>query len=72
MKKERYMNKNLEEAARDQAPEFLTIRQASNLLQVSMPTLKKYSDKGIISRHRIGNRILYIRRELVEAVIGKK
>jgi len=51
---------------------FLTSKQAANLLSISLPTLRKYRKAGIIPAHQLGNRILYLRNEVLEAVIKGK
>lgn len=38
------------------SPEYLTIRQACELLQVHPNTLRNWDKKGVLSAHRIGVR----------------
>lgn len=42
---------------------------ASKLLKVSLPTLTKYVKQGRIPAHRIGNRILFKKNEIIESLI---
>lgn len=51
---------------------FLTSKQAASLLNISLPTLRKYRKEGIIPAHQLGNRILYLKKEVMEAVISSK
>lgn len=41
--------------------------EAANLFQVTVQTIINWSKKGIISRYKLGNRVFYLRSELLEA-----
>lgn len=41
--------------------------EAANLFQVTVQTIINWSKKGIISRYKLGNRVFYLRSELIEA-----
>lgn len=41
--------------------------EAANLFQVTVQTIINWSKKGIISRYKLGNRVFYLKSELLEA-----
>lgn len=45
----------------------LSQMEAANLFQVTVQTIINWSKKGIISRYKLGNRVFYLRSELLEA-----
>lgn len=49
---------------------FLSGKQVCQLFnpKISLPTLKNWSDKGLLIRHTIGNRVWYKKSEVMEAV----
>lgn len=47
---------------------ILTRKQAAELLCVSLTTLKTWSDQKIIKAYRLGGRIYYKEKELLEAL----
>jgi hypothetical protein len=47
---------------------YLTRKEVSKLLHVSLPTLGTYSKRGIIKTHRIGSRILYAEVDIQAAI----
>ena len=50
--------------------EFLTRKEVSKLLKVSLVTLTDWNKKGILKPYRLGNLIRYKRAELEEALIS--
>jgi excisionase family DNA binding protein len=52
-----------------QEPEFITSKEAANILKVTLPTLYDWRKKGIISAYRIGNKIRFNRQELLDSLI---
>ena len=48
--------------------EFITCSDAAQFLNISLPTLRKYSQSGMIPFYRVGSRILYLKREVINAV----
>ena len=54
------------------SPEYLTIRQACELLQVHPNTLRSWDKKGILKAHRIGVRGIrrYKRDDLIKFMEG--
>lgn len=49
--------------------EYLTRKEAAELLKVSVVTLSDWNKKGILNPYRLGNLVRYKRRELDEALI---
>lgn len=41
--------------------------EAANLFRVTVQTIINWSKKGIINRYKLGNRVFYLRSELIEA-----
>lgn len=62
---ERLLNEVLDDKSKD---DFLTRYETSKLLNLSLPTITKYVKQGIIPAHRIGNRILFKRNELLDSL----
>ncbi|PQJ82793.1 helix-turn-helix domain-containing protein [Polaribacter glomeratus] len=52
-----------------QEPEFITSKEAVNILKVTLPTLYDWRKKGVISAYRIGNKIRFNRQELLNSLI---
>jgi len=54
-------------------PEYLTIKQASELLQVHPNTLRSWNKKGVLTAHRIGIRGIrrYKRDDLIKFMESK-
>lgn len=54
-------------------PEYLTIKQASELLQVHPNTLRSWDKKGVLKAHRIGIRGIrrYKRGDLIKFMESK-
>lgn len=51
------------------APEVLTVDQAAGLLQISRQSLYRLLKRGEIPKgHRVGNRLRFSKRELIEWV----
>jgi len=57
----------------DQLPEYLTLKQACELLQVHPNTLRNWDKKGILKASRIGERGIrrYKKTDLIEYMEGK-
>lgn len=57
----------------EKTPEYLTIRQACELLQVHPNTLRSWDKKGVLKAHRIGVRGIrrYKREDLIKFMEGK-
>lgn len=52
----------------DDSNQYLTRRQVAAKLDLSLPTVDKYSSLGIIKGYKIGTRILFREREVDDAV----
>lgn len=52
-----------------QNPEFITSKEAAELLKVTLPTLYDWRKKKIISAYRIGNKVRFNRQELEKSLI---
>ena len=48
--------------------EFLTRKEVAKLLKISLTTLNDWSKQGIVQAYRIGNRVLYKKKEIVDSV----
>lgn len=48
-------------------PRYLTRKATAKLLHISLPTLDKYTEIGIIQGQRVGSRILYKENAIEEA-----
>ncbi|MFN0175500.1 MAG: helix-turn-helix domain-containing protein [Saprospiraceae bacterium] len=44
--------------------EFVSPKKAAELLRVSLPTLYRYAEQGILNRYRVGNKTYYQKDEL--------
>lgn len=51
-----------------QTSNYLTRKEASKLLKLSLPTLDDYTKKGIIKGYRIGTRVLYLESDIALSV----
>ena len=49
-------------------PVYLTRNEVSKLLKISLPTLNEYTRKGIIKGSRIGTRILYREKDILDSI----
>ncbi|MBT0606832.1 helix-turn-helix domain-containing protein [Aequorivita echinoideorum] len=49
---------------------LLTRQEVSNLLSISLPTLRSYVKRGIVRECRIGSRVLYKMSDVTEAISG--
>jgi len=47
---------------------MLTRKEVAKMLSLSLPTLTKYVKQGKIPAHRIGNRILFKKTEIIESL----
>lgn len=46
---------------------YLTRKEVSKLLKISLPTLNEYTLKGVIKGFRVGSRVLYSENEILQA-----
>jgi len=59
-----------ERLAPKEPDQFLTRKEAAELLKVSLPTLHRWTKLRKIKAHGIGNKVLYKKRELEESLIN--
>ena len=52
--------------------ELMTRKQVADLLQISLPTLWDWTNKGIIPAYRIGNKVRYKRNEILKVLEQNK
>lgn len=52
----------------DESGRYITRRQVADKANLSLPTVDKYSGLGIFKGYRIGSRVLFIEREVDEAI----
>lgn len=52
--------------------ELLTRTQASIFLNISLPTLRNYVKRGVISEKRLGNKIYYSKKVLISSMVDSK
>lgn len=50
-------------------PEYVTRKEAAEILKISVITLSDWNKKGILNPYRLGNLIRYKRAELDEALV---
>lgn len=55
---------------KDTTPEYLTRKEAAEILGVSLPTLRSYVKKGFITAQRIGEKTVRFRKEDVMAALN--
>ena len=48
--------------------EYLTRKEVAQLLKISLTTLNDWSKQGIVQSYRIGNRVLYKKKEIENSV----
>jgi len=49
-------------------PEYLSRKEVSELLNVSLVTISSWSKKGILQPHKIGGRVRFIRKQVEETL----
>jgi hypothetical protein len=54
--------------SKKQTSNYLTRKEVSKLLKISLPTLGEYTKKGIIKGSRIGSRVLYLESDIALSV----
>ena len=62
------VNEGLNQMERDSPEQLLTINETCSRLNISKPTLNKYSDNGILTRHKIGERVYYRWSDILSAM----
>ena len=57
------------EPKKKETAKYLTRIEACKALKISLPTLSRYSDLGLLPAKRIGNRILYLEQDIENALM---
>lgn len=52
--------------------EYLTRNEVADMLKITLMTLNEWTNKGILKKHKIGNRVLFKKNEIEEAIIEIK
>jgi excisionase family DNA binding protein len=58
----------LTESQKDTAPELITRKETADILGVSLPTLHEWTKKGVLPAKRIGTRVRYEKRAVMDAL----
>lgn len=64
----RAIRADMDTAAAPQPEKLLTRRETAKKLHVTLPTLRDYTRRGYLKGYRIGNRVLYKRNEVLNAL----
>lgn len=51
--------------------DYITRREVANLFKISLVTVNDWTNKGILTAYKIGNRVYYKRTEVNEALVKK-
>lgn len=49
-------------------PVFTTIKETAELLRVSRPTLKRWTDAELLTAYKVGGKVLYNRQEVINSL----
>ncbi|WP_420551553.1 helix-turn-helix domain-containing protein [Tenacibaculum aiptasiae] len=52
--------------------ELLTREQAATFLNISLPTLRSYVVRGVISEKRLGKKLYYSKKALISSMVDSK
>jgi excisionase family DNA binding protein len=52
-------------------PQYLNCKEVADLLCISLPTVHRWADSGLIEKHRIGKRVLFKYEEILKMVERK-
>ena len=61
------VDKHMKQFDKDSPEELLTRKEVTERLKISLPTLHKYSELGILTQHKIGERVYYRWSEILAA-----
>ena len=64
----RAIRADIDTAAAPQPEELLTRQETAKQLHVTLPTLRDYTRRGYLKGYRMGNRVLYKRNEVLNAL----
>ena len=60
------------ELERQKTTKYLTRKQVSELLCVSLPTIWRYTKQGILTSYSIGSRVLFKEDEVINSIVELK
>lgn len=63
------ISEHLKDVKKEQPDQLFTRKELAERLSISLPTLHKYSQQGILISYKIGNRIYYRWSEVLKAAI---
>ncbi len=69
---EKRLNEKIEQLNPKKGYKFLSRKEVSEILKVSLVTLSDWSKRGVINSYRIGSRIRFKSDEVEEALIKRK
>jgi len=55
-----------------QRTRYLSRKEASTILKITLPTLHDWAKAGLVKSHKIGSRVLFNEQELEEAIEGSR
>jgi hypothetical protein len=61
------VEEHMKQIDKESPEELLTRREVTERLKISLPTLHKYSELGILTQHKIGERVYYRWSEVLAA-----
>jgi len=64
----RALRADLDTSTPPQPEELLTRTETAKQLHVTLPTLRSYTQRGYVKGYRMGNRVLYKRNEVMDAL----
>lgn len=67
---ETVVNRINERHEESSTPKYMTREQAARALNISLPTLKKYTEEGVLQSKRLGGRVLYDPDDIKQALNG--
>ena len=56
----------------DNQSELITRKQAAQMLNLSLPTLREYTVRGIVPSYRVGSRVRYKKSEVINCLTKVK
>jgi excisionase family DNA binding protein len=69
---EKRLNEKIEQLNPKKGYKFLSRKEVSQILKVSLVTISDWSKRGLINSYRIGTRVRYKSDEVEEALIKRK
>lgn len=66
------LSKELKKPSTNSDQEYLSRKEVSQILKISLPTLNTWTKEGLLPSHRIGSRILYKPEDVTTALNKRK